>query len=372
MKLPIQVIVKYCDPSTGGEGVAYRFCQYLKANDVPFVMVCGRNKDPQGPLSENVVTLGMLRPTRLLKYASFFYRAEQYIAQHKGLPFSFEYVRGAAIVRQTGVHATFLQRSLEGLPEDVRRRKSRSRTWNLYNTYVPLQERRVLSSPALRRILVPSEMTRDEVCESYPEHCSKVAVIHNGVNKQRFAPATLQQRKSARERFWPDAADKRIVGFAGNIFMRKGLAHCIGSLRMLPEDVVLLVAGGDNAEPYLQQARLLNVDRRIRFAGSVSDMPVFFHALDAFCLPTRYDPFGLVIAEAVAAGIPVVASAQAGSAEIIRAGVSGVVCPQLDDAAIAKAIEEALSLPHEGIEETAIDEHDMFAQYLALAESVRG
>jgi UDP-glucose:(heptosyl)LPS alpha-1,3-glucosyltransferase len=371
MPEPVLVIVKYCDPSTGGEGVAYRFCRYMQSRGVPFQLVCGRNKDPHGPLAEHVVELGMLRPTRLLKYASFFRRAERYIACTRGVPFSFEYVRGAAIVRQTGVHATFLRRSLEGLPEKEKRCKMRSRWWNLYNRYVPAQERRVLDSAALQRILVPSGMTRDEVCQSYPQHCHKVTVIHNGVDTERFHPADEAARAAARERYWPGAGARRIVGFAGNIFMRKGLAHCIGSLRGLPEDVVLLVAGGDNAAPYRQQAAALGVEHRVRFAGAVADMPQFFHALDAFCLPTRYDPFGLVIAEAVAAGVPVVTSHLAGSAEIVQDGVTGAVCRSLDDSAVAQAVDKALRLDRSGIADSAPDERDMFARYLALADDVR-
>ncbi len=372
MSFPVQVLVKYCDPSSGGEGVAYRFCRYMQARGVPFVMVCGRNKEPNGPLAEHVVTLGMLRPTRLLKYASFFHRAERYIAEHKGLSFSFEYIPGSAIVRQTGVHRTFLARSLEGLNEKDTRRKVRNRVLNPYNKYLPMQERRTLFSSALRQIVVPSAMTRAEVRAAYPTLCDKVAVIPNGVDTQRFCSVDAFDRDAARQHFWPQAVDKRIVGFAGNGFLRKGLAHCIGSLPLLPDDIVLLVAGGDSPELYERQACELGVGHRIRWLGEISDMPRFFHALDAFCLPTRYDPFGLVIAEALASGVPVVTSTQAGSAQVVCPDVSGVVCSQLDDATVACAVERVLQLPRGHIASTVGDERDMFAAYLALTESVRG
>ena len=367
--LPIQVIVKYCTPKTGGEGVAYRFCEYLQTNNIPFSLICGRNKTSDTPFADNIVRLGMLRPSRLLKYSSFFHRASKYIQQHKGIAFSFEYVVGAQILRMTGVHNTFLEKSLEGMSPRAQKKKQRSRACNLYNYYLPWQEKCTVTNPALRQIITPSSMTQDEICSAYPFTSDKISVIHNGVNKSRFRPPTREEKNAARSHFLPKNNATTIIGFAGNNFERKGLSHCIASLKELP-DAVLLVAGSDSITKYAQQARKDGVEDRVIFLGHQNDITQFFNALDVFCLPTRYDPFGFVIGEAIASGVPVVASSHAGGAEIINSGVSGLVCSKFEDRVIADAIRKAANISAENIHTTVPSEADMFADYVKVAEEV--
>lgn len=376
-KLPIQVVVKYCDSRSGGEGVAYRFCKYLKEQKQDFTMICGKNKEAKkgnNELVEHVVELGMLGFSRLTKFASFFSRAERYIAKQKGLVFSFERVRGAHVLRLADAHACFLQQSLGGLSEDEKRKKKRARAWDFYNRYAVWQERRAVMTSSVQKIIVPSHMTKQELCSLYPERSGIITTIHNGVDTHKFQPANAMQREKARVAYGQELLEggpKRIIGFAGNAFQRKGLSHCIASLASLPDDVVLLIAGDDNKDPYIQQARGLGVEHRVRFLGHITDMPRFFHALNLFCLPSRNDPFGFVIAEAIAAGIPVVTTENAGGAEIVRQGYSGVICPQIDDASVCHAIEQGLLLNASGIAETAPDAIKMFEQYLALADEAR-
>lgn len=249
---PIQVVVKYCDSRSGGEGVAYRFCQYLQEQKQPFTMICGKNKEAKKGNSElhgHVVELGMLGFSRLMKFASFFSRAERYVAKHKGLVFSFERIRGAHVLRLASAHSCFLQQSLAGLSEDEKRKKQRARAWDFYNRYAVWQERRAVLSPSVQQIIVPSHMTRQELGSIYPERNAMISTIHNGIDTQKFQPANEEQRKEARTAYGQELLEggpKRIVGFAGNAFQRKGLSHCIASLASLPEDVVLLVAGDDN------------------------------------------------------------------------------------------------------------------------------
>ncbi len=374
---PLQVVVKYCDSRSGGEGAAYRFCQYLKEQKQAFTIVCGKDKEKRKgnhELAEHVVELGMLGLSRLLKYGSFFHRAERYLADHKGLAFSFERVRGAHVLRLAGAHASFLHHSLEGLSALEKRKKERARAWDIYNKYAVWQERRAIAFPTVKHIIVPSYMSKQDLHFLYPEQSSMLSVIHNGIDTKRFQPAQETERAEARERFCQGLfhdGPKRVVGFAGNVFQRKGLCHCIESLALLPDDVVLLVAGADHKEPYLQQAQSLGVAQRIRFLGHITDMPRFFHALDVFCLPSRNDPFGFVIAESVAAGVPVVTTANAGGAEIVRQGYSGMVCPQLDSKSVAQAIADALALDTQGIAVTAPNATDRYERYLAMAEDAR-
>ena len=367
--LPIQVIVKYCDPSSGGEGVAFRFCEYLQRNDIPFSMVCGRKKVASTPFDEHIVSLGMLRPTRLIKYSSFFNRAANYIRSHEGLSFSFEYVVGTQILRMTSVHELFLQKSLEGMPEAARRKKQAQRKRNPYNHYLPWQEKRVITHPNLQQIITPSHMTQAEVVETYPFLQNNISVIHNGINPSRFTPPTPEEKNAARQSLLAGRKCKTVIGYAGNNFERKGLSHCIASLRTLT-DAILLIAGSDTPDKYQQQARQLGVEDRTIFLGHQKDMRTFFHAIDVFCLPTRYDPFGLVFSEAIACDVPTVATTHAGGAEIIQEGISGYIVDSISDATVTEAIRKASLLSGENINSTVPTEEDMFASYLGVAQSI--
>lgn len=421
----IHIIVKYCDPQSGGEGIAYRFCRYLLAHNVPFTLVCGRNKDPLGnksPLAGHLCELGMLRPTRLLKYASFFYRAQKYCERlrqaqglmsaqfqtqiHNSAPaqavgatnsnttaksapqkqvfFSFELVKGVDILRLTGAHSLFLRRSLEGMSPQEARAKARQRALNLYNMYLPRQERRAVCAAELRRIITPSRMSAAEIATQYPDHAPLVRVIPNGIDCARFTPPpTPEARQEAREGFlrraqlseatgsdYNSAAPLTLVGFAGSGFQRKGLANVIEALALLPPHWHLLVAGKDNAAPYTALAERLHIAPRVHFLGGVSDMPRFFHALDVFCLPTRYDPFGLVIAEALAASVPVVASTFAGSSELVSCGKTGYLVENLQADTLADALQKARALAPFILNPQELNENTMFAHYLAEAQNI--
>jgi glycosyltransferase involved in cell wall biosynthesis len=99
----------------------------------------------------------------------------------------------------------------------------------------------------------------------------------------------------------------------------------------------------------------LGLKDRVHFLGYRTDMPRVMSALDVFVLPARYKSFGLVLLEAMATEVPVVATAAGGVPEIVRHGESGFVVPPLDPRALATAMlsvltnkEEALRMGRQG------------------------
>src|SRR5260370_25449043 len=106
--------------------------------------------------------------------------------------------------------------------------------------------------------------------------------------------------------------------FAGDLkTSRKNLDTVLNAIRMLPS-VHLAVAGGVDGSPYLALAERLGVPDRVHFLGRVSAMPLLMKSADCFIFPSRYDPLGLVILEAMATGLPVITSASAGGARLLR------------------------------------------------------
>jgi len=114
--------------------------------------------------------------------------------------------------------------------------------------------------------------------------------------------------------------------FAGGDWHRKGLLYVIEALSLLlRRDVKLVVVGSGDEKFYGQLAELKRVRERIIFVSSSSNLWEYYAASDVFVFPTIYEPFGLVIVEAMASGLPVITSKVAGAADLIIDGVNGLL-----------------------------------------------
>jgi glycogen(starch) synthase len=111
-------------------------------------------------------------------------------------------------------------------------------------------------------------------------------------------------------------------------------------------DGVGLVVGGSGPqrEALLEQARALGIEERVALPGALSRAEVAWamSAATAFVLPSRIEPFGIVVLEALRAGCPAVVSSRGGATEIVRDGVEGIHVDPLDSNALAAAIVRVL------------------------------
>jgi glycosyltransferase involved in cell wall biosynthesis len=215
-----------------------------------------------------------------------------------------------------------------------------NRSPSLYERLVSRQaiahEREAYRHPSLRALIAVSQRTADEVRHHYGPLAVPVTVIPNAVDATRFAPRP--EPRPAR------AAPPPVLLFVG-AYARKGLDTAIRALARLRTPDVLLVAVGDGPRgPYRRLAQNLGVAARVRLEPRTPNVEAFFAEADAFVFPTRYEPFGMVIAEAMASGLPVVTSAAAGAAELVRDGESGLIVPNAEDAgAFAAALDQVLA-----------------------------
>jgi UDP-glucose:(heptosyl)LPS alpha-1,3-glucosyltransferase len=110
--------------------------------------------------------------------------------------------------------------------------------------------------------------------------------------------------------------DDFVILFMGNEFGRKGLKGLLEALAAFGKSTVkLLVVGGGDVRAYGKFAAELGIAGNVRFMGSVPSPENLYLAADAFVLPTLYEPFGIVILEAMAAGVPVITSRLSGATE---------------------------------------------------------
>jgi L-malate glycosyltransferase len=209
-------------------------------------------------------------------------------------------------------------------------------------------------------ILANSHYTARSVQAAAP--AARVEVIHNPVDLARWDPARID-RAGARARLGDDVADRLLLGVVAQLTPWKGQDTAIEALRLLREqgrDAHLLIIGSakfvsrstrfDN-ERYLTHLHELVADagleQRVSWLGEREDVPELVRALDALLLPSWEEPFGRALIEAMALGVPVIATNVGGPPEIVDEGVEGYLLPPREPAMWAEAIARLADHPEQ-------------------------
>lgn len=190
--------------------------------------------------------------------------------------------------------------------------------WELSTLYY---ERRNLNDPKIKKIKCLSMGEKHEVVNYYNVDEEKIAVIPNGVDLNEFRPDP-KKRAEIREELGFDN-EEIILMFSANEFKRKGLEYVIKSLPAVSTNIKLMVVGRDDSVPYKKLASSLGVSRRVIFSGFVPDIKAYYLASDIFVFPTFYEAFSLATLEAVACGLPILATNVNGTGELIHHGYNG-------------------------------------------------
>ena len=153
-----------------------------------------------------------------------------------------------------------------------------------------------------------------------------IVVVPNGVDVERFSPLNrARDRDETRAELGLDDSHVMVL-FVGNSWGRKGLCTAVEAIKGPDMTNVRLVIVGDGVADAFLRGLPQDVIDRIVFAGKhVADVERFYAAADVFILPTLYEPFGLVILEAMASGLPSIVSALAGASEWLVDGVDALL-----------------------------------------------
>ena len=214
---------------------------------------------------------------------------------------------------------------------------------NPSNLWVTWRDWWMLRGGRYQRIVAISERVRKQLKEHYGVADDRIVTIPNGINLARFDPANANARREVRKSFGI-SQDVPLVLFVGSQFRLKGLEFAIRALTEMNTEAVLLVVGGDATTQYKRLAEQLGVGHRVIFAGSRSDLPKIYPAADAFVLPTLYETFALVCLEAMASGLPVLASPVGGIEDYLVDGENGLHISR-DAGDIAVKLDRVLSNP---------------------------
>lgn len=138
-----------------------------------------------------------------------------------------------------------------------------------------------------------------------------------------------------------------VIGTMGRMVHKKGFDHFLRALSVLKANHVpfkAVIGGSGEEEQALKKLSAeLKLDDVLTFLGWITNKEEFFNSLDVFCLPSRSEPFGIVLLEALARGIPVVSTKNEGATQITTNGVDAMLC---DAENLAKTIQELLSNPN--------------------------
>ena len=172
-----------------------------------------------------------------------------------------------------------------------------------------------------KKIIAVSSGIKREIVKYYGVPNDDIVVIPNGVDLEEFRP-NRRKREKIRGQLKIDE-NEVVLMFSGYEFKRKGLMYIIEALPKIKEDVKLLVIGKDNPKPYRKLASKLGVIDKVIFMGFVQDISEYYAASDIFVFPTLYEAFSLVTLEAVASGLPILATKVNGTEELIVNGYNG-------------------------------------------------
>jgi glycosyltransferase involved in cell wall biosynthesis len=195
------------------------------------------------------------------------------------------------------------------------------------------------------RVIAVSQHTADHLVRVEKAPPSKVRTIHNGIDFDRVRISSVEAPERIRAEL--RITDRKVVLMAARMHPEKGYEHLLRAVPAVAAEVpdfTLLVAG---AGPFETQYRALSAapgcDNAVRFLGFRRDLPDLMAACDVLVLPSLAEAFGLVAAEAVYLGVPVVASRVGGIPEIVDDEVDGLLVPPGDDRALAGALVRVLT-----------------------------
>lgn len=190
-----------------------------------------------------------------------------------------------------------------------------------------------------KRVIAVSEFQKRNIAEIYNNYAGKICAIYNGVDINKFVGV---------ER--PPLLDKnggRIV-FIGNLLDVKGIDILIRAINILKNRIPIyldIYGDGKNKKEYQDTVNELGIGNIIKFKGLINNnvLPQYLKKYSFLVLPSRYETFGIVLIEAMACGIPVIATKVGAIPEIVASSEVGILVEPNSPELLAKGIKNAIN-----------------------------
>jgi glycosyltransferase involved in cell wall biosynthesis len=189
-------------------------------------------------------------------------------------------------------------------------------------------------------LLGVSDAVRDDIRKGFPAWPeSKIGTLYNRIEVESLGSALLPRAEARETLHLPAAA--YVVANVGRLHpdkdqrtLLKGFASALSGL---PDSALLVILGQGRLQKELQSlSETLGLSQRVRFLGQVPHAHRYFRAFDLFVLSSDHEPFGMVLLEAMAAGVPLITTSCGGAPEVV--GNLGKLFPFGDDSELARLL----------------------------------
>jgi len=258
-------------------------------------------------------------------------------------PVSFAYFAGLRISRMNfdliHTHERIFTADLftmHGIPHRVWVTEVRNKSMSLFDVATRWVEKCLVRNQRCKRFLTVSRLAQDKFLQEYNNvDNNRVQVIHPGVDVQRFRKLKREFcREEVRKNLGIDSKEL-IILFVSMNFEIKGLAELMAGLakfksKCFAKTFRLLIIGKGNVKRFGRLAQQLGIKEHVLFLGVVpkETLDRIYLAGDIFSLLSRFDTFGMVVLEAMAASLPVIISGNVGAKDLVSRGINGFVLDQ--------------------------------------------
>ena len=210
---------------------------------------------------------------------------------------------------------------------------------------------RILGERRFRRIVANSKLMADDLRARYSIQDGLIAVVYPGFDPARFSPGDRQSRgRAVRDRLGVKPGERLVGLVTSGDFKKRGVDIFLEALGRLSVEQkqglhALIVGQETRLEPYRQAAADAGLGERAHFLPPEPDVAPFFHALDVYVFPCRWEEFGMSALEAMACGLPVVTTRRTGVSELLTGEARDTLADHPEPAALAGSLEALLRSP---------------------------
>jgi UDP-glucose:(heptosyl)LPS alpha-1,3-glucosyltransferase len=198
-------------------------------------------------------------------------------------------------------------------------------------------EKKLVRNPRCRRFIPVSNLAREKFLQAYDVDAKKIQVIHPGIDVEKFRGLDRKQCRHEIRSLWGIDETDIVILFVSMNFDIKGLDALMAAAAKVKSNdhsqkIKLLIVGRGEEKKYRRIAKNLGIGNDVIFAGVHREkLERIYLASDLFSILSKFDTFGIVVLEAMAASLPVVVSSNVGAKDLVRHGVNGFIIQDSTD-----------------------------------------
>ncbi len=226
--------------------------------------------------------------------------------------------------------------TLHGVPHRYWVHHVRKKRLSLYDTATAWVEKKLIYEGGCKKFIAVSHLTKDIFLQEYPINPGLVDVIHPGVNLRDYQCKNKNDVRHAVRNTLGIGPDDPVIVFASMNFEIKGLDDILmslGQFKMRNSKFKLVVAGKGNTKKYEKIIREAGLSGNVIFTGTLAKEKLvdLYLAGDLYIMLSKFDTFGMVVLEAMAAGLPVMISSHVGAKDLVQEGQNGFIIDNPSD-----------------------------------------